>query len=97
VATARWIRTASGEWPTGSHSGKLDFMHATVPTDSLYGIEALPADVVVESGGVRVVEPGTGRVLAIQQACMLGEPSILGRRRAAPETMTTRQSFLSRP
>jgi hypothetical protein len=70
VATARWIRTASGEWPTGSHSGKLDFMHATVPTYSLYGIEALPADVVVKSGGVRVVEPGPGGSwLSSKRAC----------------------------
>jgi hypothetical protein len=65
-------------------------MHATIPTYYLYGIEALPADFTVGPDEVRVVEPGTGRVLPTQQACMPGGPSILGRRRSAPETMSTK-------
>jgi hypothetical protein len=64
-------------------------MHATIPTYALYGLGAIPADVTVGPGGVRVVERGSGRVLATQQACMLGGLAILGRRRSAPETMTT--------
>jgi hypothetical protein len=59
-------------------------MHATIPTYCLYGIEAVPADVTVGPGGVRVVERGSGRVLATRQACMLGGLAILGRRRSAP-------------
>jgi hypothetical protein len=77
------------DWLPGLRPGKLDVMHSTIPTYCLYGIEALPADVTMGPGDVRVVERGTGRVLATQQACMLGGPPILGRRRSAPETMTT--------
>jgi hypothetical protein len=55
--------TASGEWPTGSHSGKLGLMSKTIPTYSLYGLEAIPADVIVAGDGVRVVERGTRRTL----------------------------------
>jgi hypothetical protein len=62
-----------------------------LPTYCLYGIEAIPADVIVEGDGVLVVEWGSGRVLTIRQACMLGGLAILGRRRSAPETMKTRQ------
>ena len=72
-------------------------MHATIPTYALYGIEANPADVVVDPGGVRVVERGSGRVPPTQQACMLGGLAILGRRRSAPETMTTGRTYLSCP
>jgi hypothetical protein len=93
VATARWIRTASGAWPTGLRPGKLVIMHATILTYALYGIEAIPADVIVDPDCVRVVERGTGRVLAARQACMLGGLAILGRRRSAPETIRTRQSY----
>jgi hypothetical protein len=70
--------------------GKLVIMHATIPTYCLFSIEAVPADVPVGPGGVRVVERGSGRVLATQQACMLGGLAILGRRRSAPEAMSTR-------
>ena len=61
VATARRIRTASGEWPTDPHSGRLGVMFKTIPTYSLYGLDAIPADVIVQRDGVRVVERGTGR------------------------------------
>jgi hypothetical protein len=96
-ATAHWIRRTSGKWLPGLRPGRLDLMHATVPTYCMYGIEAIPTDVVMGPGGVRVVERETGRVLAIQQARMLGGPSNLGRRRSAPKTMTTRRSYLSCP
>jgi magnesium chelatase family protein len=59
-------------------------MHATIPTYTLYGIEAIPADVVARTDCVRVVERASGRVLATRQACMLGGPAILGRRELAP-------------
>jgi hypothetical protein len=72
-------------------------MHATIPTYCLYGIEAIPADVIVEGDDVRVMERGSGRVVATPKACMLGGLAILGRRRSAPETMTTRRSYLSCP
>jgi hypothetical protein len=75
-------------------------MYATIPTYALYGLDAIPADVLVEPGGVRVVERGTGRVLATQQAYMQGGLAILGRRRSAPETMSTSclcPSILSTP
>jgi hypothetical protein len=45
-------------------------MHATIPTYCLFSIKALPADVVVGPNAVRVVERGSERVLATQQACM---------------------------
>jgi hypothetical protein len=97
VATARWIRTASGEWLPGLRPGKLVIMHATIPTHCLYGIEALPADVIVGPGDVQVVERGTGRVLTTRQACMQAGLATLGRRRSAPETMSTRQFPLFYP
>src|SRR5262249_33076590 len=89
VATTRWIRMTSGEWPPGCRPGRLAIMHATIPTQALYGLDAIPADVVVGSDCVRAVERGSGRVLATQQACLLGGLAILGRRRSAPETMST--------
>ena len=64
VATTRWIRTAPDEWLPGLRPGKLVIMHATIPTYCLFSIEAVPADVTVGPGGVRVVERGSGRVLA---------------------------------
>jgi hypothetical protein len=78
-----------GDWLAGLRPGKLDLMHATIPTYHLYGIEAIPTDVLVGTGCVRVVERGSGRVLATQQACMQAGLAILGRRRSAPETMST--------
>jgi hypothetical protein len=36
----------------------------TTPSYSLYGLEAIPADVIVEGDGVRVVERGSGRTIA---------------------------------
>ena len=72
-------------------------MHATIPTYVLYGLDAIPADVIADTDCVRVVERGTGRVLATQQACMQVGLAILGRRRSAPETMTTSRSYLSCP
>jgi hypothetical protein len=43
-------------------------MSTGLSTYSLYGIEAILTDQVVEPGGVRVVEAGTGRVLVTQPA-----------------------------
>ena len=55
LATARWIRMASGEWLTGLRPGKLVIMHATIPTYCLYGLDAIPADVIVQEDTVHVV------------------------------------------
>src|SRR5262249_3041616 len=63
VATACRIRTAPGEWPTGSHSGRLGVMCKTIPTYYLYGLDAISADVIVQRDGVRVEERRTGRTL----------------------------------
>jgi hypothetical protein len=49
-------------------SGRLDLMHATIPSYYLYGIEAIPTEVIVEPGGVQVMERETGRVLATAPA-----------------------------
>jgi magnesium chelatase family protein len=59
-------------------------MYATIPTYALYGLDAIPADVLVGPNDVRVVERGIGRDLATRQACMQAELSVLGRRRSAP-------------
>ena len=99
VATARRIRTASGEWPTGSHSGKLRVMCQTIPTYSFYGLDAIPADVIVQRDGVRVVERGTRRTLVDvkqkldtrKQASVQSDGPTLVRRESAPETIATRQ------
>ena len=63
VTTARRTRTAPGDWPTGSHSGRLGVMCKTIPTYYLYGLDAIPADVIVQGDGGRVVERGSGRTL----------------------------------
>jgi hypothetical protein len=63
VATARRMRTASSEWPTGSHSGRLGVMCKTIATYYVYGLDAIAADVIVHGDGVRVVERGTRRTL----------------------------------
>jgi hypothetical protein len=63
VTIARWMRTAWGEWPTGSHSGRLGVMCQTIPTYYWYGLDAIPAYVIVEGDRVRVAERGTGRTL----------------------------------
>jgi hypothetical protein len=105
VATTRGIRTAPDEWLPGLRPGKLVIMHATIPTYALYGIEAIPADVVVEPGGVRVVERGTGRTLfgvkresrSCTRSGVQGCAPILGRRELAPEAMSTSWSYLSFP
>jgi hypothetical protein len=97
VATSRRIRMTPGKWLPGLRPGKNDVMHATIPTYCLYGIEVLHADVVVGSDCVRAVERESGRVLAMQQACMLVRLAILGRRRSAPEAMSTSWSYLSCP
>src|SRR5262249_2832991 len=78
--------------------------HVTIPTYRLYGIEAIPADVVVGANDVRDVEPGSGRALldvkrtpdSYMQAGVPGCPPILGRRELAPETISTGQSPLPR-
>jgi len=38
-------------------------MCETIPTYYVYGLDAIPADVIVQGDGVRVVERGTGRTL----------------------------------
>ena len=38
-------------------------MCKTIPTFYLYGLDAIPADVIVQGDVVRVVERGTGRTL----------------------------------
>jgi len=43
-------------------------MPTSLSSYSLCGTEAIPAAIMVELGGVRVVESGTGRVLATQPA-----------------------------
>jgi len=39
-----------------SRPGKLDVMHATISTYCLYGLDAIPADVLVGPNDVQVVE-----------------------------------------
>ena len=43
-------------------------MPTSLSSYSLCGTKAIPAAIIVELGGVRVVESGTGRVLATQPA-----------------------------
>jgi hypothetical protein len=70
------IPIAPGDWPAGSRPGKLIIMHATIPTYHLHGIEAIPAH-VVGPNDVRVVERGSGRVLATDKhACKEGSQSL---------------------
>jgi hypothetical protein len=105
VATARRTRTAPGEWPTGSHSGRLGVMCKTIATYSLYGLDAVSADLIVEGDGVRVVERGSGRTLVdVKQESGRRTPAgvqsggpILVWRESAPETMSTGQSCLFSP
>jgi hypothetical protein len=81
-----------GDWPTVLHPGKPVIMHATIPTYRLYGIEALPTNVIVGPRGVRVVKRGTGRPLVDVKheldSCMQADVQvctpILGRREPAP-------------
>jgi hypothetical protein len=98
VTTARWIRTASGEWPTGSHSGKLGVMCKTIPTYYVYGLDAISADVIVQGDGVRVVERGIGRTLVdVKQepssstpaGVQSGSPNLM-RRKPAPARLIAR-------
>jgi hypothetical protein len=67
------------------------------PPNCLYGLDAVPVAVVVGRDGVRIVERDSGRFLATQQACMQAGLSVLGRRRSAPETMSTGQPYLFCP
>jgi hypothetical protein len=77
----------------------------TISTYSLYGLDAIPADVIVQGDGVRAVERGTRRTLAdVKQepgrrtlaSVQSGGPNLV-RRESAPETMTTRWVYLSCP
>jgi hypothetical protein len=72
-------------------------------TYALYGLDAVPADVIVQGDRVRVVERESGRTLidvkrasdsCKQAGVQLGGP-ILVQRESAPETMTTRWAYLS--
>jgi hypothetical protein len=102
---ARIAASASGQWPTGSHSGRLGVMCKTIATYCLYGLDAIPADVIVEGDGVRVVERRSGRTLVdVKQESdtrkRAGVQPIgpnLVRRESASETMTTGQPSLSYP
>jgi hypothetical protein len=81
-------------------------MHAKIPTYPLYGLDALPADVTVGPGGVRVVERVSGwTLLDVKQelgSCMqsgvqgcppnLGPPN-LGRRELAPADLKDAGGF----
>ena len=80
-------------------------MCQTIPTYCLYGLEAIPAHVIVEGDRVRVAERGTERTLVEvkqesdtrkQAGVQLIRPNLV-RRESAPETMTTRRSCLSFP
>ena len=75
-------------------------MGKTIPTYSLYGLEAIPADVIVQGDGVRVVERGTGRTLAdVKQesgrrtpaSVQLIRPNLVRRESAPAYLMTTPQ------
>jgi hypothetical protein len=67
-------------------------MCQTIPTYSLYGLDAIAADVIGQGDGVCVVERGTGRTLAdvrptpnsSMPASMQGCPPTLVRRELAP-------------
>jgi hypothetical protein len=78
AATTPCARVTPGDWPAGLCSGGLELMHARIPAYALYGLDAFPADVTVGPDEVRVVEWGSGGVLATQQACMLGGSQSLG-------------------
>jgi hypothetical protein len=80
-------------------------MCQTIPTYYLYGLDAIAADVIVQGDVVHVVERGTGRTLVdVKQerrrhtpaGVQSGGPNLV-RRESAPETMTTRRSYLSFP
>jgi hypothetical protein len=80
-------------------------MCQTIPTYYVYGLDAIPADVIVQGDGVRVVERGTRRTLVdVKQergrrtpaGAQPGGPTLV-RRESAPETMTTKQPYLSCP
>jgi hypothetical protein len=80
-------------------------MGKTIPTDSLYGLDAIPADVIVQRDGVRVVGRKSGRTLVDVKRepgrCTPAGVQPIGpnlvRRESAPETMTTRWAYLSCP
>ena len=72
-------------------------MCKTIPTYYLYGLEAIPAEVIGQGDGVRVVERGIGRTLryvkqesdsCIQAGVQSGRPTFV-RREPVPETMST--------
>ena len=78
-------------------------MCQTIATYYVYGLDAIPADVIVQRDRVRMVERGSGRTLVDvkqesdtrKQAGVQGCHPNLVRRELAPETMTTRRSYLS--
>jgi hypothetical protein len=80
-------------------------MCQTIATYYVYGLDAIPADVTVQRDGVRVVERKSGQTLrevkqepnsSAPAGVQPGGPNLV-RRESAPETMTTRQSYLSCP
>lgn len=83
----------------GFRPGRFDLMQATIPTYSLYGMDAVPADVTVGGNSVVVIERHTRRSLrevrwgpdSCRLASVQSDGSTLVRRDSAPETMTTGQ------
>jgi hypothetical protein len=80
-------------------------MCQTIATYYLYGLDAIPADVIVEGDGVRVVERKSRRLLqkvkqepssSTPSGVQSGGPNLV-RRESAPETMTTILLYLSCP
>ena len=80
-------------------------MLTMIPPYNLYGLDAIPADVIVDGDRVRVIERHTRRTLhevkreptnCAPAGVQSGGPSLV-RRESAPETMTTRWSYLSCP
>ena len=76
-------------------------MCKTIPTFYLYGLDAIPAHVIVEGDRVRVAERGTGRTLVVvkqesdtrkQAGVQSGGPTLV-QRELAPDTMSTSRLY----
>jgi hypothetical protein len=94
----------AGDWLSDS-PGQVGVMHATIPTYALRGINAVPADVIVEGEMVCVAERKTGRtLLGVKRGPSSNAPAGVQsdrqtpvQRESAPETMSTGQCCLSYP
>jgi hypothetical protein len=80
-------------------------MLTMIPTYALYGLDAIPTEVIVGENRVRVVEPKSSRTLcelkqepssSTPAGVQSGGPNLV-RRKPAPETMKTRQPSLYYP